>query len=48
MSVYNVCFFFFFFAVLRIRDEETVLEKHFGSAWDRYKATRWRVIPLLW
>ena len=36
------------FAVLRIRNEEKVLGKHFGPAWGRYKATRWRLVPLVW
>jgi protein-S-isoprenylcysteine O-methyltransferase Ste14 len=34
-------------AALRIANEERVLAEHFGEAWARHAATRWRIIPFL-
>jgi protein-S-isoprenylcysteine O-methyltransferase Ste14 len=32
----------------RIRDEEAMLEKEFGAAWQAYRARTWRLIPPLY
>jgi protein-S-isoprenylcysteine O-methyltransferase Ste14 len=33
---------------LRIMDEETMLRKEFGAAWDAHVASRWRICPYVW
>ena len=34
--------------VARVKDEEAALAGHFGAAWERYRASRWRLVPFVW